>query len=228
MSARLTRILVLAALAPFLAGAHCKEDCGPPRTSVMSRPLEKTIYGPAVLVIRPRVEILADGLGAFERRGLRVDVSRPVAVVLTRAAVAMSLERLDPGKLKVGDQGEAFRVLAVIEQVGTLPLFAEPTAIAEAKRAGWDAIVLLPRERSRAPWEASVSVETGRTVTPASDPQSGRCIEQAAGAAMTPPEWRLGSLPTRCGDGVRQDDEDCDDGNREGGDGCSPYCTRER
>ena len=45
---------------------------------------------------------------------------------------------------------------------------------------------------------------------------------------MTAPEWRLGSLPTQCGDGVRQQDEDCDDGNREGGDGCSPYCTRER
>ena len=100
-------------------------------------------------------------------------MSRPVAVVLTRASSAMSLERLDPGALKAGDHGEAFQVLAVVEQTGKLPLFAEPAALAEAKHAGWDAIVLLPRERSRAPWEASVAVEVGRTVASSPIPRAG-------------------------------------------------------
>ena len=227
MSARLARIAALAALAPFLAGAHCNEDCGPPRARVVARPLERTVYGPAVLAIHPHVELLAEGIGPFEKRGLRVDVSRPVAVLLTRATSAKELVHLDPAGLKAGDHGEGFLVLAVVEQVGNVPLLARPGDPAEARRAGWDAIVLLPREPSRAPWEASVSVELGNVVASSNDPASGRCVERP-GAAGTAPEWRLGSRPERCGDGIRQEDEDCDDGNRAGGDGCSPYCMKER
>lgn len=227
MSARLARLLTLAALAPFLSGAHCNEDCGPPRSRSVARPLEKTIYGPAVLVSRPLVVPLAEGLAPFEKRGLRVDVSRPVAVLLIRASSVSSLDRLDPAKLKAGDHGDGFHVLALVEQVGNVALFTEPAALAEARRAGWDAVVLLPRERTRAPWEASVSVEMGRMVTSTNDPASGRCVERG-GATVTPLSFRLGSLPARCGDGVRQEEEDCDDGNRYGDDGCSPYCTKER
>lgn len=227
MSARLARILTLAALAPFLSGAHCKEDCAPPRSSVVARPLERTIYGPALLVTRPRVVPLADGLGLFEKRALRIDVSRPVAVLLTRVSAITALDHLDAASLKPGDHGDAFQVLAVLDQVAKVPLFSEPGGLAEAKRAGWDAIVLLPRERSRAPWEASVSVEMGRMVTSTHDAEVGRCVERP-GATVTPLDWRLLSLPLRCGDGVRQDEEECDDGNHAGGDGCSPYCTREK
>jgi len=227
MSARLVRILALAALAPFLSGAHCNEDCGPPRSRVVARPLEKTIYGPAVLVTRPTVVALADGLAPFEKRGLHVDVSRAVAVLLTSASSASSLDRLDAGKLQPGDHGEGFHVLAVIEQVGNVVLFPDAAARAEARRARWGAVVLLPRGRSRAPWEASVSVQMGRLVSSHNDPASGRCVD-TEGPTAEPLSFRLGSLPTRCGDGARQDEEDCDDGNRTGGDGCSPYCTKER
>src|SRR5204863_7157247 len=124
------------ALAPFLSGAHCNEDCGPPRSRVVARPLEKTIYGSAVLMTRPRVAPLADGLASFEKRGLRVDVSRPVAALPTTASSASSLHRADAGKLKPGDHGDAFHVLAVVEQVGNVALFPDPAALAEARRAG--------------------------------------------------------------------------------------------
>jgi cysteine-rich repeat protein len=32
-------------------------------------------------------------------------------------------------------------------------------------------------------------------------------------------------IPPTCGDGVREGDEECDDGNTVGGDGCSPVCA---
>ncbi len=89
MSGRLRRLAALLALAPFLAGAHCREDCGPPAVHLVGgRHLERTLYGPGVFTMHPRVTPLAPALAPFERREVRVDASRPVAVLLTSAGYA--------------------------------------------------------------------------------------------------------------------------------------------
>jgi cysteine-rich repeat protein len=228
MSARLRRLAAILVLAPFVAGAHCQEDCGPPAVRLVGgRNLERTLYGPGVLTQRPRVAFLARSLGPFERREIRIDASRPIAVVLTTSDAAPGLTRLDAGALKPGDRGPGFRVVALLQQAGKVPLFDDPGQLAEAERQGWDSILLLPRDQRPGPWEAAVAVELGRRIERGNDPASGRCVEQGPGGPALP-EWTLLSLPLRCGDGTRQDDEDCDDGNRRGGDGCSPYCTKER
>jgi cysteine-rich repeat protein len=215
-SCRLACLASLAALAPFLV--HCGRTCPPRAAHVVGvRTMEKTLYGPALITARPRAEPLARTLEPFDRAALRVDVSRPVAAVLTGAAGAAELLRIDPSKLQPGDRGASFQVLALFEQTGRVALPAGDRA--------YDAIVLVPREPSRAPWEASVTVEMGRTVK--SDPSRENCVDP--GAPSPPlPEWSLASMPLHCGDGVRQNDEDCDDGNRAGGDGCGPYCVKER
>jgi len=229
LSHRLARLAALAALAPLLAGAHCSEDCGPPGVRLVGgRNLERTLYGPGLLALRPLADPLASGLRPFERREIRVDVSRPVAVVLTRASQARVAASADAAALHAGDGGDGFRVLAVIEQAGKVPLFEDPGALAEAQRERYDAILLLPRDRREGPWEASVAVEVGRRIVRAGSPETGRCADREQGAPPTVPEWSLISLPTRCGDGTRQDDEECDDGNRAAGDGCNPYCLKER
>lgn len=227
MSARL-RLAAILALAPVLAGAHCKEDCGPPAVRLVgARNLERTLYGPGVFTQRPRVTFLARSLAVFERRELRIDPSRPVAVVLATSAAALALPRLDAATLELGARGPGFRVVALLEQAGKVPLFADPGQLAEADRERYDSIVLLPRDRRAGPWEASVAVELGRRTERRNDPGTGRCVDP--GPAGPPlPEWTLLSLPVRCGDGVRQEDEDCDDGNRAGGDGCSEFCVKER
>jgi cysteine-rich repeat protein len=223
---RLARIVSLGALAPFLAGAHCSEDCSKPKTSLVSRPLERTIYGAAFLVA-DRGATLADTFGPFERRALKVDPSRPVAVIVTSSRGWGDVGRLDGSKLKPGDKGPGYQVVGVLDTAGKLPLFEGAGALDQAKRDGWDMVVLLPRTPGNAPWEAAVTVEMGRVVTPVKDEKTGTCVEPTAGGAV-PPQFRLASLPVRCGDGVRQDEEECDDGNRLGGDGCSPFCTKER
>jgi len=223
---RIARIVSLGALAPFLSGAHCSEDCAKPKTSLVSRPLERTIYGPALLVA-DRGATLADTLAPFERRALRVDPSRPVAVVVTSSRAWGEVGRVDASKLAPGDRGSSYQVVGVLDTAGKLPLFEGAGALDQARREGWDAVVLLPRTPGNAPWEAAVTVEMGRVVTPVKDEKTGACVDPA-GAAAAPPSFRLASLPVRCGDGVRQDDEECDDGNRAGGDGCSPFCTKER
>lgn len=225
MSARLARVLSLLALAPFLSGAHCNEDCGPPKTSLVSRPMERTLYAPAYLVAE-RQAPLGDALAPFDRRALRIDASRPVVLLAASASAWFEIGRVDASKLRPGDRGKDFVVLGVLDAAGKVPLFEGPRAIDEARRAGWDTLVLLPRGGGSAPWEAAVSVEMGRTVTSSWDAAKSACVERgAAGAA--PPSFRLGSLPLRCGDGVRQDEEECDDGNRRSDDGCSAFCTRE-
>lgn len=225
-SARLLRIVAFASLAPFLSGAHCSEDCGKPKTSLVSRPLERTIYGPGLLVAE-RGALLGDALGAFERRSLKVDASRPVVVLLTTSGSWADVGRLDASKLKPGDKGPTYEVVGVLDQPGKIPLFESAPALAEAKNAGWDAVVMLPRTPGNAPWECAVSVEMGRTVTTVKDEKTDTCVERGAASAPVP-SFKLASLPVRCGDGVRQDDEECDDGNRRSGDGCSPFCTKER
>lgn len=50
---------------------------------------------------------------------------------------------------------------------------------------------------------------------------AGLSDEQAAEAAL-----RVEFVPD-CGNGVRDQHEECDDGNREGGDGCDPFCLSE-
>ena len=224
--ARLLRIASFAALAPFLAGAHCSEDCGKPKTSLISRPLERTIYGPGLLVVE-RGARLGDAIGSFERRSLKVDASRPVVVLLASSAAWADVGRLDPSELKPGDRGAAYEVVGVLDQPGKIPLFEGAPALAEAKRAGWDAVVLLPRAPGSAPWECAVSVEMGRTVTTVKDEKTDACVERVTSRAPAP-SFRLASLPMRCGDGVRQGEEECDDGNRQADDGCSPFCTKER
>src|SRR5688572_3631653 len=49
------------------------------------------------------------------------------------------------------------------------------------------------------------------------------------GAIDTPSEGGMPSSPAEpaCGNAVLEDDEQCDDGNREPGDGCAEACTRE-
>jgi cysteine-rich repeat protein len=225
MPQALRRIAALAALAPFLAGAHCNDACPEGPRTASSRALERTVYGPALLTVAPRVTPLAAALRAFDRRTLRLDVGRPVAVVLTRSERSMDLFRVDASKLAPGDRTDAFLVVAVIENAGKVPLLDGAAALADADGAGWDAVVLLPRDTRRGPWEAALSVEVGRSA-PAKR-EDGTCA-QAPTAAPPPPEWRLTTLPAHCGDGLRQDDEECDDGNRTGGDGCGPYCNRER
>ncbi len=229
MSARLRRLAAVLVLAPFLAGAHCKEDCGPPAVRLVGgRNLERTLYGAGVFTQKPRVALLARSLAPFERRELRVDASRPVAVVLTHSDAARSLTRLDGAGLKAGERGDGFRVVALLEQAGKVSLFEGPAQLAEAERERWDSVVLLPRDRRGGPWEASVAIEVGRRVERGNDPETGRCVDRGSAGPASLPEWTLISLSTRCGDGVRQDEEDCDDGNRAGGDGCSPYCFKER
>ena len=125
-----------------------------------------------------------------------------------------------------GERGSGFWVAAVVEQRGTVPLFEDPRALADAERERYDAVLLVPRDPREGPWEASVAVKLGRRVARSNDPGSGKCVEPP-GEAPALPEWSLFSLPAHCGDGVRQDDEDCDDGNRAGGDGCSPWCFKE-
>ena len=47
------------------------------------------------------------------------------------------------------------------------------------------------------------------------------------GADTGDPDFRVGCLPgcqSYCGDGVVDDDEDCDDGNNTDGDGCQATC----
>lgn len=229
LSCRTARLAVLAALAPLLAGAHCNEDCGPPGVRLVGgRALERTLYGPGVLAMRPLAAALAPSLAPFERRELRIDVSRPVAVVLMRASQARAAASADAAQLHAGDHGDGFRVIGVIEQAGKASLFEEPGVLEEAQRERYDAVLLLPRDRREGPWEASVAVEVGRRIARRNNPETGRCADQGAGPAPPVPEWTLFPLPTRCGDGARQDDEECDDGNRAGGDGCSPYCLKER
>lgn len=226
LPSRLLRLLALAALAPALAGAHCNDDCGKPKTSLVSRPLERTIYGPALLVAE-RGAPLGEALGPFDRRALRIDPSRPVAVLLASSASWVDLGRLDAQKLQPGDRGPAFEVVGVLDHAGKVPLFESAGALEKAKRAGWDAIVLLPRSGGSDPWQTAVSVEMGRTVQTARDEKTDACVERG-GAAAPVPTFKLGTLPVRCGDGVRQDDEECDDGNRRSGDGCSAFCNKER
>lgn len=222
---RLARILALTALAPFLSGAHCNEDCGPPKTSLASRPIERTVYGPA-LVAAEQVTLLGEALSPFDRRAIRVDASRPVAVLLTTSRAWGGVARLDGSKLRAGDHGPGFTVVGSLDAPGKLPLFDGPGALDEAKREGWDAIVLMPRTPGDAPWQVAVAIEMGRTVKPVKD-DKGTCVERG-GPHGPPPSFTLASLPLRCGDGARQDDEDCDDGNRRSGDGCSAFCKRER
>jgi cysteine-rich repeat protein len=219
---------LLASLAPFVLGAHCKEDCGPPTVRLVgARNLERTLYGAGVLLQRPRSTPLAVALAPFERRELRVDVSRPVVVVLVEPGAARVLGRLDGSRFKPGDRGDGYRVLAVVEQVGRVSLFEDPGLVAEAQRERYDAVLLVPRSLGAGPWEASVALEIGRRVLRHNDEQTGKCVDNER-APPAVPEWGLYPLPARCGDGVRQDDEDCDDGNLAAGDGCSPYCLRER
>jgi cysteine-rich repeat protein len=228
MSARFLRLVAILALAPFVAGAHCREDCGPPGVRLVGgRNVERTLYGPGIFTQRPRVALLARSLGPFERRELRIDASRPVAVVLTQADAAPRLGVLDAAALKPGDRGPGFRVLAVLEQAGRVNLFDDPAMVAEAERERWDAVGLVPRDRRAGPWEASVAIEVGRRIERRNDKDTGRCVDSGPPGPPVP-EWTLLSLSPRCGDGVRQDDEECDDGNRRDGDGCSSYCFRER
>jgi cysteine-rich repeat protein len=224
MSQAVRRLAALALLAPFLAGAHCSEACPTGAHTVASRTLERTVYGPALVTPSPRVVTLVDAFRGFDRRGLRLDVGRPVAVVLTRAGMSTELLRVDGSKLKPGDRTEAFVVVGVVENAGRVALLDGPGAIADAERAGYDGIVLVPRDKRPGPWEAAVTVEVGHTFQ--GTRENGACAESLAGGPP-PPEWRLATLPAHCGDGVRQDDEDCDDGNRAGGDGCGPYCAKE-
>jgi cysteine-rich repeat protein len=224
---RVVRVLPLLALAPVLAGAHCNEDCSKPKVRNVARPSERTLYGPGVVFTAPRVTPLADALATFEKRAVRVDASRPVAVVLVNRGSWPELQRADPRKLAPGDGGDAYRVVAVLEGPGSVPLFADAPALADARRLAWDAVALVPREASNAPWEAAVVVEMGRLIPQVNDPADGRCVDRAA-VSGEPPSFQLMSAPVRCGDGVRQPEEDCDDGNRVPGDGCSPYCTKER
>ena len=228
MPNRIPRLVALLALAPFLTGAHCNEDCGPPAVRLVSGGLlERTLYGPGVFTMQPRVLPLAGALAPFERRELRVDVSLPVAVVLVTARASRAAARLDGRSLSLGQRGDGLEVVALVERAAKVPLFEEPGVLADAERERYDAVVLLPREPTANPWEASVAIELGRRIARKNDPSTGKCVD-SGDAAPAAPAWTLLALPARCGDGVRQDDEDCDDGNREGGDGCSPYCFKER
>jgi cysteine-rich repeat protein len=227
MSAR-ARVAAVVLLAPVVLGAHCKEECGPPAVRLVgARNLERTFYGAGVLLLRPRAAPLANALAPFERRELRVDVSRPAAVVLVEPGALRVLGRVDASRLKPGDRGEGYRVLAVVEQVGRVSLFEDPGLLTEARRERYDALLLVPRSPGARPWEASVAIELGRRIERHNDEQTGKCVDKE-GAPPAVPELGLYPLPARCGDGVRQDDEDCDDGNHTAGDGCSPYCLRER
>ncbi len=225
MSARFARAVALFALAPFLSGAHCSEDCGPPKTSFVSRPMERTVYGAAFL-IADRQAPLGDALAGFDRRALRVDASRPVAVLVAHASSWSEVARLDASQLRAGDRSPVYVVVGVLDAPGKLPLFEGASALDEARRAGWDTVVLLPRTAGNAPWEAAVSVDMGRTVTSVWDKARDTCVDRGR-ALGAPPTFRLGSLSPRCGDGARQDEEECDDGNRRSDDGCSAFCTKE-
>lgn len=223
---RVSRAAALAALAPVLAGAHCNEDCTKPRTRLVARPMERTIFGPALLTLE-RVAPLAGALGSFDKRALRVDASRPVAIILAADDSWAELRRVDVAKLEVGAGGDSYRGLAVVGGAAKVSLFEGRAALADAGRAGWDAILLLPCDPGDAPWQAAVTVEVGNVVEQINDPKDGRCVDRTR-ETTPPPSFRLASLPLRCGDGVRQADEDCDDGDRTPGDGCSAYCTKER
>jgi cysteine-rich repeat protein len=165
-------------------------------------------------------------LASFERRELRVDVSRPVAVVLVEPGAARVLARSDGSRLKAGDRGAGYRVVALVEQAANVPLFDQPDLFAEAQRERYDAVLLVPRDGRGGPWEASVAVSVGRRVEQHNDDRTGKCVDKDP-LPPAVPEWVLLPLSPTCGDGVRQPDEDCDDGNRVAGDGCSPYCVRE-
>jgi cysteine-rich repeat protein len=234
------RPVMLVILAPLLAAGHCKEDCGPPALRLVgARQLEHTLYGAGVLVERTRGAPLAKTLAPYERRELKVDVSQPALVVLVTARAARALGRRDrvggdpqtPASggrrtLAVGDRGDGFRVVGAVESKGKLPLLDGADGMADADHEGYDAVLLVPRDPATRAWEASVEVDVGRRVERRND-EAGTCVDADRTAAVVP-EWTLLPLPPGCGDGVRTPDEDCDDGNLTPGDGCSPYCLKER
>ncbi len=133
--------------------------------------------------------------------------------------------RLDGGSLKAGDRGDGYRVIAVLEQAGQAPLFDDPGRLAEAEHERDDALILLPRDRRPGPWEASVAVELGRRIARTKDPRPAGALSRKRGAeaAGVDPDHPV----CRPRDGRRQDEEECDDGNRDGGDG-SAYCFAEK
>lgn len=59
-------------------------------------------------------------------------------------------------------------------------------------------------------------------------PGFSACERKRDGTACGPSHHCIGELclPSRCGDGVKTDDEECDDGNEALGDDCSPACRR--
>lgn len=227
MSARL-RTAALLALAPFVVAAHCKEECGPPAVRLVgARQLERTLYGLGIFTLRSGGAPLSRTLASFERRELHVDVSRPVVVLLVEPRAATAMARGDTSGLKLGDRGEGYRVVAAVEQRAKVPLFEDTAAIAEAEREGYDAVMLVARDRKLGPFEASVAIDVGRRVERRNDPETGRCVDKDP-TAPTVPEFTLVPFSSSCGDGVRQPDEDCDDANRPRNDGCNAYCVKTR
>jgi cysteine-rich repeat protein len=91
----------------------------------------------------------------------------------------------------------------------------------------------LPRSSSASAASASSAIATSASASSASASVASEAVnayaQSAASAAVVRAASSVLSLPsfTRCGDGIRQDPEGCDDGNQESGDGCAANCTLE-
>jgi cysteine-rich repeat protein len=137
VNARIARVLGLAAISPLLAGAHCSEECASTTKVGAVRNLESTLYGPGVFAPKPRLAPIAPLLAPFEDRNLRVDASRPVAIVIASAAAAHALARADASKLRAGDRGDGYRVIALADSRTTVPLL-DGASMADAAREDCD------------------------------------------------------------------------------------------
>ncbi len=219
MSACLRRLAASSRQLPFLAGAHCKEDCGPRRAACWRAPPGAHALRPGVFP-HPLVAPPAPTPAPFERREVRVDAFAPGRGLHQRPRRA--LLRLDGGSSRPATAATATGWIAVLEQAGQVPLFDDPA--------------ISPRPSTSATTRASSRAiggpAPGRRASPSSwgAASLGPAIPRPAGAPSAETRRRSRRRRTTssagCGDGRRQDEEECDDGNASAATGAARTASR--